>query len=289
MNDDFKKLVNDEYEKIQKGESCFYIGEGNPDADILIIGNECAIGDDDSRECSEDERRKIKERIIAKDNVERWKELLKQGYDIEDISRELQDYNGETGSNKYYPLFPNLGQKCIVRTEINKDKGGEKGTARTWVQYQKLIDWIYDEKGFDRNNFIDFHLKAFHTELSQIPRKHSGAKNKETADSIQKRLDGLFSNPFFQKFPVVIIAAGHYVRNYGIDIIGTEENKRFNVVYKGDIGKSGWINLHESSDSRRLLLHTKHFAAAISNDYIKEIAEQVLTLKGRINKNYDNE
>ena len=273
MNADFVKLVETEHKKIQNGATCFYIGEGNPDADILIIGNECAIGDDDPRlsklsnECSEDDRRKIKERIIAKDNVEGWKKLFDQGYDAEGIRRELHDYKGETGSDKYYPLFPNFGQKCLVRTEVNKDKGGEKGTARTWVQYQKLIDWIYG-KVFDRNNFIDFHLNAFHTELSQIPRKRSGKYNKETDDSIQKRMKELFCNPFFQKFPVVIIAAGHYVRDYEIDIIGT-----FDVVYKGDIGKSGWINLHESSDSRRLLLHTKHFAAAISNDYIKEIAE----------------
>ena len=258
MNADFVKLVDTEYEKIKNGESCFYIGEGNPDADILIIGNECARNDN-----GED---------VAADNVQKWKELLDQGYDVEDIRRELQDYNNGRPDNKYYPLFPWFGQKCIVRTKVKNDKEprGKEGTARTWVQYQKLIDWIYG-KVFDRNNFIDFHLNAFHTELSQIPMMSSGDNDQkdETADSIQKRLDGLFNNnPFFQKFPVVIIAAGHYVKDYGIDIIGT-----FDVVYKGNKGESGWINLHKSSDSRRLLLHTKHFAAAISNDYIKEIAE----------------
>ena len=264
MNADFVKLVEAEYEKVRNNEPCFYIGEGNPDADILIIGNECARNDNGDD--------------VAADNVQKWKELLKRRYDVEEIRRELHDYKGRHPMNGYYPLFPWFGQRCIVRTEVKKDNEkkirGDEGTARTWVQYQKLIDWIYMEN-FNRDKFIDFHLKVFHTELSQIPMMSSGDNDQKdkTADSIQKRLDGLFSNQFFKRFPVVIIAAGHYVRDYGINIIGTKENKRFDVVYKGNIGKSGWINLHESSDSRRLLLHTKHFAAAISDDYIREIAE----------------
>lgn len=270
MNADFVQLVKDEYEKLQNNKPCFYIGEGNPDADILIIGNECA-----RREDGQD---------VAVHNVKKWKELLDRGHNEEDIRRELQDYNGRPDNDKYYPLFPWFGQKSIVRI-MDKDgkvKRGPEGTARTWVQYQKLINWIYEKKVFDRNNFIDFHLSAFHTELSQIPMMSSGDNDQKdkTADSIQKRLDGLFSNnPFFQKFPVVIIAAGHYVRDYRIDIIGT-----YKVVYKGDKGESGWINLHESSDSRRLLLHTKHFAAAISNDYIKEIAILARHQIRRLNK-----
>ena len=280
MNDDFVKLVKDEYEKIQNGESCFYIGEGNPDADILIIGNECAIDDND--QCSEDERRKNKERIVAEDNVKKWKELLDRGYDVGDIGRELNDYKGVPDNSKYYPLFPWFGQRCIVRTEVKKGDNkkkkprGENGTALTWVRYQKLIDWIYGEE-FDRNNFIDFHLNAFHTELSQIPRKSSDRKyNKETDDSIQKRMKELFGNPFFRRFPVVIIAAGHYVKKYKIDNSTNRLTieKVFDVEYnKDDKGKSGWINLHKSSNSRRLLLHTKHFAERAKNDdYIKEIA-----------------
>ena len=288
MNADFVKLVEDEYKKIQTGEP-FYIGEGNPDADILIIGNECA-----RREDGQD---------VAVHNVEKWKELLGRGYNEEDIGRELQDYKDRPDNDKYYPLCPWFGQKCIVRTEVVDEKGevkkirGEKGTARTWVQYQKLIDWIDDEKGFDRNNFIDFHLDAFHTELSQIPRKQSGKYNEETDDSIKKRMKELFSKPFFQKFPVVIIAAGHYVQDYKINNI----EKIFNVTFDKEKspltvpnkkGRLQWINMHYDNDSapRRVLLHTEHFAAAISNDYIRKIAELASPYIERPNKrNYDNE
>ncbi len=131
MNEDFVKLVNDEYEKLQNGEKdCFYIGEGNPDADILIIGNECARVDND--------------KDVAACNVIKWKEFLDQKYNVEDIQRELSDYK-RVPHNCYYPLFPWFGQRCIVRS--NNGKGGirgDEGTARTWVQYQKLTDWVND-------------------------------------------------------------------------------------------------------------------------------------------------
>lgn len=278
MNEDFVQLVNDEYRKLQNGEDrCFYIGEGNPDADILIVGNECAIDDNDPRligkipdGCPEDKRRACKERIIAEDNVRQWHAVLGQK-DVEvNIRRELPDYK-DSPHNRYYPLFPWFGQKCIVRSQ--KRQRGEDGTARTWVQYQKLTDRI-NEKIFNRNNPIDFHLHAFHTELSQIPREHSGAKNTYTEESIDKRLKDLFCQPFFRKFPVVVIAAGHYVRDYKINIEEFFKVDFRSMRYVND-DRRQWINLHhgQDNDMPRLLIHTRHFAGCISDECILAIAE----------------
>lgn len=264
MNQDFVKLVNDEYEKFKTGEKdCFYIGEGNPDADILIIGNECASSDTET--------------VVATRNVTAWKEFLDRKYSVEEIQRELPDYK-EIPHNCYYPLFPWLGQKCIVcvRDKDGNAIRGENGTARTWVQYQKLTDWA-NGKIFNRNNPIDFHLHAFHTELSQIPEKHSGPKNKNTEESINTRLRNLFSQPFFKKFPVVIIAAGQYVPKYDIHI-----EQWFSVDFDGPTRHVNgdcrqWINLHHGHDNNtpRLLIHTRHFADSISDDCIKAIADLV--------------
>lgn len=261
MNNDFVKLVHTEYEKIRNGESCFYIGEGNPDADILIIGNECARNDNGEE--------------VAAYNVQKWKELLDRKYNVEDIGSELKDYKGAPGNDEYYPLFPWFGQKCIVRSRDGKR--GPDGTARTWVQYQKLIDAVYGRR-FCRDNFVDFHLYAFHTELSQIPRMRSGKKNDETAASIHWRLEQLFRQPFFQQFPVVVIAAGHYLRDY---VFVEDKDKiinTFNVEYDGNCGdETEWINIHSScaDDAPDLLVHTRHFAGAISDGYIEKIARHI--------------
>ncbi len=81
--------------------------------------------------------------------------------------------------------------------------------------------------------------------------------------------------PFFKRFPVVIIAAGQYVPKYKINI-----EKRFDVEFdrptrhvNGDSRQ--WLNLYHGIDNNtpRLLIHTRHFAASISDDYIKAIAD----------------
>lgn len=296
MNEDFIELINSEYKKLQNGEPCFYIGEGNPDAKILIIGNECAIADDNPRvqgkipdKCSEEKRREYKERIIAEDNVLQWHIRLGQKDIEENIQCELHEPNpNNTPHNRYYPFFPWLGQKCTIRATDKEGNviRGEKGTARTWVQYQKLTDCIYNRE-FNRNNLVDFHLYAFHTELSQIPLCSSSLADEQTGKNIRLRLDKLFRHTFFKKFPVVIIAAGHYLRDYVFkstkynieEVFNIEEifNVKYDGIYKLGNKNNEWINLHHGNDSNspQLLIHTRHIAGSISNEYIEEIAKRI--------------
>lgn len=304
MNEEFVKLVNAEYDKLQKGESCFYIGEGNPDANILIIGNECAIDNDDYRLKDDNEflssdisgREKLyrKETAIAMHNVAKWKDLLERKDVTENLCRDLYDwhYGQESDDSKqcdphrYYPLFPWFGQKCSTCV-VKKGKviRGQGGTARTWVQYQKLINATNLFPGEDRN-IINFHSFCFHTELSQIPLKSSSRADKKlTGESIRQRLEQLFTHPFFRKFPVIIVAAGHYPRDYKIDM-----ERVFNVKFDGNFGDDNeWINMHHGNDynSPRLLIHTRHLAGSVSDDYIERIAGFIPDIIGITVYEYD--
>ncbi len=307
MNEEFIKLVNTEYEKTQKGQPCFYIGEGNPDANILIIGNECAIDDDDYRlqndkeflspAVSKEEKLHRKEKIIARHNVTKWKDLLEQKDVIKNLCQDLYQWHNhgldelkQCDPHRYYPLFPWFGQKCttLITRVVNDHKvviRGKGGTARTWVQYQKLINATNLFPGEDKN-LINFHFFCFHTELSQIPLKSSNlADKKTTSENIHQRLEQLFSHPFFKKFPVIIMAAGHYLRDYKLDI-----EKTFNVKFDGNRGNDKeWINLHYGNDynSPRLLMHTRHFAGSISDDYIVRIADFIHDIIGITVYKYD--
>ena len=110
-----------------------------------------------------------------------------------------------------------------------------------------------------------------------------------TRKSVQLRMEQLFTHPFFRKFPVVIIAAGHYVDKYVFkNNDGQYDDKRiietFNVAYDRHCGRKGaWIQLHHGGNdcnSPHLLLHTCHLGIRVGYDYIEDILELIYDVIG---------
>jgi hypothetical protein len=232
-----------------------YLGVGNPDAKILIIGKE---------------NTEKSEKFDVDRNLDSWNDI---------VYHQITDDQLPVDCGKYNSLFPHKGQKVrIERADKHAEGIYNEGTAPTWFYYQKLIDMITNNppKQKGRDELIDFHQYVFQTELSQVPVKMSHLlhkdRKKERQDSIDKRAK-LFCEQklFFQKFPIVIMACADYPHKYGFDI-----QKVFNIKYKAEknktFGKVNWYNFHESEDGKRVLIHTRQFSNGVNYQLIEAIA-----------------
>lgn len=225
-----------------------YIGHGNPNAKILIVSKEPAANKDSD----------LYKRDIE-DNCRQWKDNIAN---CDKISYDTLKDSIVPFQENYNPLYPHKGQKCTVRTKTNKlDENkqpifkGANGTARTWVAYQKLYDRIAGKQDKGKEEDIDFHKYVFSTDFSNEAAPMSNLTNtEETGKSIVNRNE-MFKDKFFQNFPIVIIAAGHYPRYYKINL---EEIFQVKWVSPTDdsCGKGKFINVHYNEAHTKLLVHT---------------------------------
>lgn len=152
----------------------------------------------------------------------------------------------------------------------------------TWYNYQKLIDKIRaidsNHPGRTKDDEIDFLKDCFITEFSGICSLYS-KKSPEVTESIKNRTTNLLNHPFFKSFPIIIIACGHYVRQYK-DIIDLQ--KLFEVKWDERTieVENNWYNLHKGNN--KILIHTNQLSMNISNQLLDEIANECQPLFKRI-------
>ena len=177
-----------------------YIGLGNPNAKILIVGKECALK----------ENNPLYERTFKK-NWEDWSFNAHNSIGYESIS----EWNrNEEILEKYNPLLPFYKQK-FKRLRKLEDVSYNGGTSPTWWNYQKLINLYRKENGLEENlEYIDFFKECFITELSSICRPNNNKLSKEdrenTRESIARRYDLIKVTPYFKNFDTVIMVCGGY-------------------------------------------------------------------------------
>ena len=227
----------------------FYLGTGNPNAKVLIIGKENAHDENSDRDKS------------ARGEIDTWLENIKNGTDASALPDSFFDHD------LLNPLYPFRGQ----RNTINNNKNG--GTSRTWFNYQKLHDNIFN-KGV-KSEGINFHDHVFITELNDNPSPFSYLQDKlKRQASVNAKCKFFKESAFFQSFPVVILACSHYPRELGIDIISL-----FDVEFKGgtdhaDNDTRQWYNVHynKQGNSPKLVIHTRQLSMNIKDALLKEIA-----------------
>lgn len=233
----------------------FYLGTGNPNAKILIIGKEAAIDMEKNIGQYENEFKK---------NARAWQANIENNIQLDN----LRNCNGFDLN----PLYPYKGQlnKVASFDKEGKIKRGIGGTSRTWYYYQKLTEGILDP--LEKSAFINFHEHSFTTELNQVCGSYSHKIPRiDRLNSIQARQRLLRQN-FFQHFPVIIVAVGHYVRDFQIDL-----QNLFEVRFKGeriDIDDNNWVNVHREIEGqqKKILLHTNQLSM-INNDLIIKLSE----------------
>jgi hypothetical protein len=232
-------------------EKNLYVGTGNPSSSILIIGKEASI--DMNADADQYEKE-------FSANARDWQQNIAKGTEYSNMP------------NHHNPLFPYKGQLNKVESR-DKSGGivkGAGGTSRTWYYYQKLIDGILRDG--QKSATIDFHAHSFITELNQVTGRYSHLTDKEKRKASILERQELLRMEFFQSFPVVIVAAGHYVRDFDINL-----QALFNVNFVGPtvaVGTSNWINVHRQHDgaSPKLLLHTNQLSM-VSNALVEKLVE----------------
>lgn len=252
----FKKAV-----EFSKNNSLF-LGSGNPNAKLLFIGKEAAIDKQKSNEQYEQEYAK---------NVTDWEHNLANNTQLMDVANWLTDSFPQFNS-----LYPYKGQRNTIN---RKKKIGDQiiyngGTSKTWHNYQKIIDSLY----FDGtpSEFINFHEHTFCSEFNQETGKYSkDVPREKREESINKRKD-LFEKQFFKDFPITIVAVGHYVRDFDINL-----QEIFKVTYAAEISKqhseglkNEYINVHYDNfeNPTRLLIHTNQLSM-VSNELVQRLGE----------------
>lgn len=130
--EDFKKFVS-------KGvEEKYHIGTGNPNAQILFIGKESAI---------------------TEDNIEgrKWYE------------RNASDWYGRIENNE-----PDVYSYPIPEDHVFRRK--KSWGKNTWSKYQKLTNHIFEKE--ERPYHIDFLENVFTTEINDAPNKNTSTADK---------------------------------------------------------------------------------------------------------------
>lgn len=215
-----------------------FIGYGNPNAKILIIGKE--EGFDIKKE-----EKNIIYNQASKGNWKGWEEVIGPPSITPDSIPVWKD------SGKFCPLYPWKGDDL------------PKGT---WTNYQELINRLYREA--DAGKMTTFHQYAFITEFNDLPSKTSKRKDSKVQERITHRCENVLNHPFYKSFPIVIAACGHYVRDYNINLEELFNQKH--IEFK-PVKKSAWLNIHKKDN--RILIHTRQLSNAFSFKLIERIAD----------------
>lgn len=230
-----------------------YLGLGNPNGKILLIGKETSndkIGFDE----------------MSNINLNSWEDIISKNKS-----------SNEIGFLEDNALFPWKGQQFSIRS-VKKDGTikGESGTSSTWYYYQYLIDRIYSKAHKEKKDLIDFHEICFQSEMNQLNAKKSDDIQKGDLLRIKsiKDREKLFTLNFFRNFDIIILASGHYHKDFDFNI-----QKTFDVKWTGKtnfVSKGNWYNLHYDNieQPKRILIHTRQFSTLITKELINAIANE---------------
>lgn len=238
---------------LEKNEECLihpeykYIGTGNPNAKILIVGKETAIASD-SKERNE---------LEMEMNFNQWKDMDRR-------NAFNQSKINERDWANYTPLYPYKGQLLKIYN------GNNCGTSRTWYNYQKLINRVFNTP---ENEKIDFHEKVFITETNSTP-----SRKTQNADisSIGFRKDSLLRSEFFQSFPVVILAGvGYYMIDEKINEVESIYGVKFAEKRLAGGKKSQPYWIHYCDNPKKILVNTRQLSINVSDALLQEVASTI--------------
>jgi len=231
-----------------------YIGSGNPNSKILIVGKETSTDVENKanrdkhyvrfqRECLED----------FKKNAIKWGLNIKNQVDANSLPVWIGGKDSPLISN---PLFP------FKSLQTNQLKEGQ-----TWRKYQKLHDLIFfGDISLSREKEFNFHHNFFLTEMNNSPAKYSRDADKS---GISDRKHFFKDSVFIQGFPVVVLACSNYIN-------GDEIKEIFNVSFNKQGGKRKQLFwTHYNSDYTKLVIHTRQLSTNVSNDLLIEIADEI--------------
>ncbi|RDI53759.1 hypothetical protein [Flavobacterium glaciei] len=157
----------------------YFIGFGNPNAKILILGKEKGF---DKNNLKQLEYESI-------NNPREWDNYIKNNIG----SNKNKFYDSENYINTFFPY-------------LNKNKSGH-----TWNKYYTLLNHIYTSIPKSENEFFRY---AFLSEINFIPSKYSEIKRFDNFERLN-----MLNNKFFKSFEIIILACGSYLEKEQIENI----------------------------------------------------------------------
>ena len=214
-----------------------YIGFGNPESSLLILGKECAKKMDKTSE--------IIDGFSVQRNSKQWNKYLDNT--CASTIKTWDEVPYDEMEVHFNPRFAFYGQKFHCRRKRKDEEDYDNGgTSRTWYFYQKLINLVRGNDKMRSGDKLDFQNYCFISDLSDYSKPMSNAgERKKTIDSIVYRSAQLFTDPFFQAFPVVLGAFGNYMTKeqlqqlfpHAIVIVSKQLSMNFSTEYLVGIAK----------------------------------------------------
>jgi hypothetical protein len=180
---------------INENREQYYIGMGNPNSDILIVGKEKALNSDDEKYTQ----------IIQHEsnlNIDHWISIV-------DSYNHLSNIFDSILMNRTFPLegFNPFCPMLFSQTaKIVQSKPGH-----TYWKIQKLINsGRIDDFSSPKNNVFNY---CFITEINHMPALRNSGFNRVN-NSHRNRELFISNNPFFHSFKVVIVHVGVNSKKY---------------------------------------------------------------------------
>ncbi len=254
-SENFKNMVNSAFTKSKQYYSNdvnfntpnpYYIGFGNPNAKILILGKEKGFETFKDAETKNDMIKNIEQlKFESIENPNEWKHYV----DNDIYLNHSHFYDSTSYINAFRPyshLMP---------------------AGHTWTKYFTLLKRFYPKIDNASNGFLNF---AFISEINFIPSKLSKIKTFNNPE----RIDFL-KNEYFKSFPIIIGAFGDYLQKEQIQEI-------FDVKFESDSTRPK-EKLIVFKNKNRILINTRQLSMNIKNEYFLRIAEEVKDYLPNIN------
>jgi hypothetical protein len=163
----------------------YYVGFGNPSAEILIFGKEQGFDSSNPKQ--------IKFESI--ENPKQWKVYVDEKKEV----HKNKFYTSESDETEHYTnvFYPYLGPIS--------------GAGHTWNKYQSLLKQIYSTEEFCINDFLKH---SFISEINYKPSKLSEIANFNDASRIE-----LLKMDYYKSFKVTLLACGNYLSDTDIETI----------------------------------------------------------------------
>ncbi|MUV04598.1 hypothetical protein GN157_12850 [Flavobacterium rakeshii] len=231
-----------------------YIGTGNPNSKILIVGKETATDIENKANGNELYLRFQNEMLQDfKENANKWSSNIERLINVAAIPNWTGGKDSPLTSN---PLFP---FKSLHAKELRE--------GQTWSKYQKLHDLIFlNDVSSVKDKEIDFHNNFFLTEMNSSPAKFTKDADKSGIPDRKKVIE---ESAFFQNFPVVILACSNYIN-------GKEIEEVFKVKFDKQFGSQKQLFwTHYNTDKTKLVIHTRQLSTNVSNNLLIEMANEI--------------
>jgi len=211
-----------------------YIGFGNPESDVLFIGQEVAV--------SSSKRQRTYVEIT--DNRQQWCDIYSimnpiktpscsgvkfSNGGVRYFNEQLQHSRANSTpwfSNIDYEFSPIHGYRSADPFQhqysplIHSPRRESRytsicGQGNTWYNYQEVLSSLGLLIPLTLNAYDPLFASCFMTDLSALGAATTNGTNSQTTQSsVNYRVNNLLSDPYFQSFDIVFISTKAYVRKY---------------------------------------------------------------------------